>query len=187
MIRHRSFLILLCCFGIAFSQVFNTGQTISRRKFNISLAPIVLVSSENNLGLYSQFGIGVARSIDIGFNLRIAQEESPVFGADIEFALLRNTPALSLTGGAHVFRNGVGIDAAINLTFVIRKIVSLYGGLNFDVDFHGEDDTHLPLWGFFGIDVMVRRNLGFILEVDLDVLDDPRTPHIFGAGISVYF
>lgn len=173
---------LIC--SMSFAQVCNTGQVLSRGRFNLSLTPLVLVGGDNRLGLFTQFGFGAGRSVDIGMNLRFAENTKTVFGVDIEFALLHGTPALSLTTGAHVCNAEVGIDGTINLTFTIQNTVSLFGGLNADIDFRN-NDTYIPLWGFFGTEVKIKRSLGIIIEIDLDILDN--APHIFSSGIAVYF
>jgi hypothetical protein len=104
-------------------------------------------------------------------------------GGDIEFVVLHGAPTISLAAGVHG-DNSAGIDGTFNITFPLRGIVALYGGLDADVDFH-RGGTSVPLWGYFGLQVMVRRHFGIFMEADVGITDP--APNMLDFGLNVSF
>lgn len=176
------FVCVLISFQVVSAQVHNSAGTLRGGKFSIEVAPVFFVDANSDVGLFLQGGIGLTRSMDLSLKFSLNNNDI-YFGGDIEFALVSGTPALSLALGMHSY-NKMGIDMALNLTIPIRKIVSIYGCLDFDVEFTG-DDTYFPLWGVIGFEVMVRRHLGILMEMDIGITDP--APNMLGIGLCVYF
>jgi hypothetical protein len=180
----KSCIILLVTAVISsnlYSQVYNSGSTLSPGKFSIGIAPVIFVDHHNDVGLYATAGFGITRSVDFSMKLR-AHHEPVYIGGDLEFVILSGMPTISLTAGMHAY-NKLGLDGTFNLTFPIHHVASLYGGLDVDVEFH-DDHTHLPLWGFVGLEITTRRHLAFIIEIDPSL--NRYAYNMFCAGIVVY-
>ena len=177
-----SLLVVFFSFTNLFSQVYNSGSTLSPGKFSIGIAPIFFVDEERDVGLYVNAGVGIARRLDFSVKLRV-HDQPTYIGGDLEFMILSGMPTISLAAGLHAY-NKLGIDGTFNLTIPIRGVASIYGGLDADVEFK-DDHTTFPLWGFIGLEVMARRHLGLIVEIDPAISQDAQ--NIFGIGLAVYF
>ncbi len=176
------FVCVLLGFQIASAQVHNSAGTLRPGRFSLGIAPIFFVDRGSDVGLFLHGGVGIARNMDLSLKFRLNNNDT-YFGGDLEFALLKGMPTLSLAAGMHAY-NKMGIDVTFNLTFPIRKIASLYGCLDLDVEFN-DHDTNLPLWGVIGFEVMARRQLGILMEIDIGITE--RAPNMFGIGLCVYF
>lgn len=176
------FICVLISFQIASAQVHNSAGTLRPGRFSLGIAPIFFVDRGNDIGLFLHGGIGITRNMDLSLKFRLNDNDT-YFGGDLEFALLKGMPSLSLATGMHA-HDKVGIDMNLNLTFPIRRIVSFYGCLDMDVEFK-DHDTYVPLWGVIGFEVMARRQLGILMEIDIGITDP--APTMFGIGLCVYF
>jgi hypothetical protein len=165
------------------AQVYNTAQKLREGAFRLCFAPLLLVEGgSSDLGLYALGGFGVTNFMDLYFNTRIASNNRSNFGADLQWVLVRGTPALSLSTGAHV-SDHLGIDGTLDCTFPVSSTVVLYGGLDMDIEFINSETT-VPAWVFLGPRIQIRRNTTLFMEVDLGVTD--YAPSIFGLGLSFY-
>lgn len=176
------FICVLTGLQTASAQVHNSAGTLRPGRFSIGMAPIIFVDGGFDLGLFLHGGIGITRKMDLSLKFRLNNNDI-YFGGDLEFALLKGMPSLSLATGMHA-HDKVGIDMNLNLTFPIRRIVSFYGCLDMDVEFK-DHDTYVPLWGVIGFEVMARRQLGILMEIDIGITDP--APTMFGIGLCVYF
>lgn len=175
---------MIAGYEISVGQVLNTGSTLRPGRFSIGIAPILFVDRGNDLGLHLNGGIGITRKLDLTFKFRIRENDNNTyFGGDLEFAILKGLPSISISTGMHAY-DKLGIDGTFNLTFPIRKIASIYGCLDMDVEFK-DDDTYVPVWGVIGFEVVVRRHLGIIMEIDLGITDVAE--NMLGVGLNVFF
>jgi hypothetical protein len=180
--RLTSMMILCLASSIGFAQVFNSGSTLSPGKFSLGLAPIFYIDEGSDVGLYANAGVGITQRLD--FSVKLGIHDHPTYiGGDIECVILSGLPTISLALGMHAY-NKLGIDGTFNLTIPIRHVASIYGGLDVDVEFR-DGETTFPLWGFLGLEVMVRKHLGLIIEID-PAITDPAW-NMFGLGLAVYF
>jgi len=167
----------------SYAQVYNTAQKLREGAVRLCFAPLLLVQGGNvDPGFYALGGFGVTKDLDLYFNARLASNDRSYFGADLQWALIRDNPALSLSTGAHV-SDHLGIDGTLDLAFPVGNTVVLYGGLDVNIEFAG-GETFVPAWLFFGPRVQIRRNTTLFMEIDLGITD--VAPSIFGLGLSFY-
>jgi hypothetical protein len=151
-------------------------------KFSLGLAPVFYIDNGSDIGLYTAMGIGISRQVD--FSVKACFHDNPVYvGGDVEVMILSGFPTISIAMGMHKY-NKLGIDGTFNLTFPIRHVASLYGGIDVDVEFNDKTTT-VPLWGFVGLEVVVRKHLGLIVEID-PAINIPAW-NMFLLGLAVYF
>lgn len=165
------------------AQVYNTAQKLKGGTFRLCIAPLLLTEGgDADFGLYVLGGVGVTQIMDLYLTTRVASNDRSNFGVNIQWALVKGTPALSLSTGGHV-GPGIGIDGTLDIAFPIGNSVVLYSGLDADVDFnHGE--TIVPAWVFIGPRIQIRQNATLFLEVDVGITH--VTPSILGLGLSFY-
>jgi hypothetical protein len=181
----RKMAILLCLlagYTATSGQVCNSANTLRSGRFSLGIAPVMYVNYGNDVGLYLNGGIGIAKQMDFSLKL-LLNDNSTYFGGDFEFVLVGGVPTISLAAGMHAHGN-LGVDATFNLSFPIRNVASLYGGLDSDIEFY-DNATGFPLWGFFGFQVMMRRSLGLFMEIDIGVND--HAPDMFVLGLNIFF
>jgi hypothetical protein len=165
------------------AQVYNTAQKLKGGTFRLCTAPLLIVNhGDINAGLYLLGGIGVTRIMDFYLHTRVAGSDLANFGADLQWALIKGTPALSLSTGLHVGPN-IGIDGTLDMAFPVGNSVVLYGGLDMDIDFT-PGDIAVPAWVFIGPRVQIRRNTTLFMEADIGITH--YTPSIVGLGLSFY-
>ncbi len=163
-------------------QVHNSAGTLRPGRFSLGVAPVFFVDRDGDVGLFLHGGVGITRRLDLSLKFRLNDHDT-YFGGDLEFALLKGMPSISLAAGLHSYHD-LGIDMTFNLTFPLRHIASFYGCLDMDVEF-ADHDTYFPVWGVIGFEVMARRHLGILMEIDIGITDP--APNIFGIGLCVYF
>ena len=166
----------------AHAQVYNTAQKLKSGTFRLCTAPLLIVDhGDVNAGLYVLGGAGVTSIMDLYLHTRIAGDDLANFGVDLQWALIKGTPALSLSTGGHVGPD-IGIDGTLDMAFPVGNSVVLYSGLDVDIDFAPHDIT-VPLWVFIGPRIQIRRNTTLFLEVDIGLQE---APSILGLGFSFY-
>ena len=95
--------VAIMLFSIAsHAQVYNTAQKLREGTFRLCIAPILLVDGGVSPGIYALGGASITHEIDLYGNVRLANNGRSFLGIDLQWALARGTPALSLTTGAHV-------------------------------------------------------------------------------------
>lgn len=171
-------LALLAIAGSAFSQVFNTGQTLKPGKFSLGVEPGVMVNGNSEFIMFLHGGVGIKKGIDLSVKAGVLGPED-YFGADVEFALSRR---ISFAVGAHQFGD-FGLDGTLNLTFPIRNDTRIFTGLDSDLNFN-QDKTRMLIWLPLGVEIGIRKNLNFIFEAEIG-LNDP-TYHFIGGGLNFY-
>jgi hypothetical protein len=175
------------------AQVYNTAQKLKIGAYHLGIAPILLVNGDVSPGIFFLGGVGVTHSLDLYINGRFT-EHDPYFGVDLQWALLKSAPFLSLITGAHVGHN-LSVDATIDLTFPVGNTVVVYGGLDVNIEFphnnvsdgntasqHG--DVIVPAWLFFGPRIYIRKSVALFMEIDLGITQ--YAPSIFGLGLGFY-
>jgi hypothetical protein len=164
------------------AQVLNTATVLRPGSFSLTVAPILYVDDGSALGLDLGAGFGIARNVDLELKAIVSQAAGNYIGGDVEFALLNGTPSISLTLGAHA-HNEVGLDGTFNITFPLTGTIELYTGVDADAEFrnHAQD---FPLWIPVGLQVMLRRNLGLVMEIDI-AANDPA-PNMFALGLNIF-
>ena len=142
-----------CCRNNALFHCFSRPGVQHRTKtqrghVRLCIAPILLVDGGVRSGAFlSLGGASITHEIDLYGNVRLANNgRSFLLGIDLQWALARGTPALSLTTGAHVSDN-IGLDGTLDLAFPVGRTVVIYGGLDADIDFTTGATTVPP--GFF--------------------------------------
>jgi hypothetical protein len=180
---HKKYFVFLFVFiqsmGIS-AQVFNSAEVLRPGHGSIGINPVFIANGENDLALYLHGGIGLASGLDLAAKLGIG--DGTYFGMDLEYLLRASPPYVSIAGGGHI-RNDAGIDATLNLTFPISRILSLYSGLDADINF-AEGQTLSPLWIFLGNEVPVKHGLSFLLEIQIGVTEE--ADNRLGAGLNIY-
>lgn len=175
--------LIVCLQACIFAQVLNTASILRPGSFSLSIAPLIYVDRGNDLGLFLSGGFGVTRGIDIALKLKVENEGRNYIGGDVEFTLLRDMPLISLALGAHAYRQ-VGLDGTLNITFPIRRTISLFSGVDFDAEFHN-NGQNFPLWVPVGLEVMLRRSLSLIMEIDIAAMEPAA--NIFALGMNIFF
>jgi hypothetical protein len=173
--------LILTLVGFSAGQVCNTATTLRPGQFSIGIAPIIYPHG-GDADLFLNAGVGIARSMDLSLKA-IVNGHTNYFGGDFEFVVVSGFPTISLAAGMHS-RDNLGIDGTFNLTLPIRRVVSLYGGVDADIEFR-HDETGFPLWGFAGFQVMARRHFGLFMEIDLGINDG--APDMLDLGMQVFF
>jgi hypothetical protein len=166
-----------------FAQVLNTASVLRSGLFSVSFAPVWHVEHDNRLGLDIGAGVGIGHGADLAFKMMLENGGNNYFGGNVEFVLLQDVPVISLALGAHAY-NDVGLDGTFNITFPIRQAVALYSGIDMDAEFHdgGQD---FPLWVPVGLQVMLRRSLAIIMEIDIGAIEP--ADNRFALGMNVFF
>lgn len=164
------------------AQVYNTAQKLKGGAFHLGIAPILLVNGDVSPGIFFLGGVGVTHTLDLYINGRFAENDGSYFGVDLQWALLKSAPFLSLITGAHVGQN-LSVDATIDLTFPLGNTVVVYGGLDVNIEFP-RDEVVVPAWLFFGPRIYIRRSVAIFMEIDLGLTD--YAPSIFGLGFGFY-
>jgi hypothetical protein len=173
--------LILSLICLSSGQVCNTATTLRPGQFAIAMAPVIYPRG-GGPDFYINAGVGIARQMDLSLKL-IVNGYTPYFGGDFEFVILSGFPTISLAAGMHS-RDNLGMDATFNLTLPIRRVVSLYGGVDSDIEFY-EHETGFPLWGFAGMQVMVRKHFGLFMEAEIGVNDG--APDMLDLGFQVFF
>ena len=163
------------------AQVYNTAQKLKISAFHLGIAPILMVDGDVSPGIFLLGGVGITHSLDLYINGRFA-ENDPYFGVDLQWALLKSAPFLSLITGAHVGQN-LSVDATIDLTFPVGNTVVVYGGLDVNIEFP-HNEVVVPAWLFFGPRIYIRKSVALFMEVDLGITQ--YAPSIFGLGLGFY-
>ena len=105
-----------------FGQVFNTASTLKKGKFALGLNPAYY---DDNMGLFLHGNAGIVTGIDLAVKYGFL-DGSDYIGADLEWALLKSKPDVSITTGAHVM-DDFALDLSANLSFpVIDGGVMIY-------------------------------------------------------------
>ncbi|HEX2936310.1 MAG TPA: hypothetical protein VHO72_13235 [Bacteroidales bacterium] len=173
-------LIVLFFPAMAFCQVFNTASTLAPGKFSLGVNPVVY---DNDFGLFLHGGVGIKPGVDLAMRYGFLEGED-YFGADIEWRLLGGgKPGISLITGAHKYWRG-GLDLGLNISFPITSGVSLYTGLDMDINFW-PDNTIVPVWLPVGVEIPLKSNISFMFEAEIPLSDEARS--IFGGGLAFYF
>ena len=109
--------LTLSVFSIfAFSQVFNTGQTLKKGTFSLGLNPAYHINGPSDgINIYFHGGYGIKQGIDLSIKFGVG--DTQYFGADLEWALGKK---ISLTTGAHDFGE-FGLDGTLNFTIPLRS------------------------------------------------------------------
>ncbi len=164
---YRKFFLTLTAFlssvYLLNAQVFNTAETLAPVRFSAGIAPIYY---NENFGLLLMGEAGIKPDID--FRLKYAVlEYDDYFGADLEWKLLKqNSLDLSLTTGCHVYYD-FGLDVSGNFTYILRNDISLYTGLDMDLNFG--NDLYIPLWLPLGVEIRLSNMVAFLFEAELPV------------------
>lgn len=161
------------------AQVCNSASTLKPGRFSLGIAPVLHVGHGGDMGLFINGGVGLTKSVDL--SLKMVLDNENYFGGDFEFVILGGMPTISLAAGVHK-AGVVGLDGTFNITFPIRKVLSIYGGLDADVNFY-DHGTGFPLWGFIGFQAMVRRSLALFMEIDIGVNDHAQDMLVLGMNV----
>jgi hypothetical protein len=186
--RKRIVLSVMACFMLfssaSHAQVYNTAQKLKTGAFRFCVAPLLLVDNSNtDPGIYMLGGTGVTNVIDLYLSTRLASNNRSNFGIYLQWALIKGTPALSLSTGGHVGPN-IGLDGTLDIAVPLgNSSVVVYGGLDMDVDFN-HNETAVPAWVFIGPRIQIRRNTTLFLEVDIGMTQEAGS--ILGLGFSFY-
>jgi len=172
--------VVICLFFMTyiFGQVFNTATTMKKGKIALGLNPAYY---SDNLGLFLHGNLGIVSGVDLAVKYGFL-DGSDYIGADLEWALLKSKPDISLTTGAHV-TNDFALDLSANLSFPVKGGITLYTGVDTDLCFN--NDIDLLFWIPAGIDIKIRKQLSLLLEGEIPV-NDPAFPIIDG-GVMFYF
>jgi hypothetical protein len=172
--------VIACLFIVnqLFSQVFNTACTLKRGTFSLGLNPAYY---NDNLGLFLHGNAGLVSGVDLA--LKYGFLDGPDYiGADIEWAVLKGKPDVSITTGAHS-RDYFGLDLAANLSFPLKDGISLYTGADTDLVFN--NDVDLLLWIPVGIEIDIRKQMSFLFEAEIPVNNIAFA--VIDGGIMFYF
>lgn len=180
-LRYGLALLMTTCVS---AQVFNTGEVLPPGRLTLGVYPLLISHPGNdNFVWFFQGGLGLSPGVDFAAKAGLDYgDNTNYYGADLEWALSRRAPHLSLATGFHVLEDP-GLDGTLNLSFPISRGSFLYGGVDADLNFYnGNTDT--PMWGFFGLDLRYARRFYFMLEASLAITDEDA--NTYGAGMTVY-
>jgi hypothetical protein len=171
---------VLCLFIMAHltGQVFNTATTLKKGKFAIGINPAYY---NDNMALFLHGNAGIASGVDLALKYGFL-DGSDYIGADLEWALLKSNPDISLTTGAHAI-NDFALDISVNISFPIKGGIALYTGADSDLRF--DSNVDLLFWIPVGIEMKIKNKISFLLEGEIPV-SDPAFPVIDG-GVMFYF
>ena len=171
---------LILFIGIAVSgQVFNTSATLKPGRFNLGIEPSVYVGGATDFNLFLHGGVGIVHGIDFAMKLGLMGDQVYV-GGDVEFSL---TKRISFAAGAHNY-NDFGLDFTGLFTFPLGSSASIFGGLDADLNFPG-DNIDVPLWIPLGLEIPMKKNILFIFETEINVTNHNR--HFIGGGVNFLF
>ncbi len=176
--------ILWLTFTTSYSQVYGTAGTLSEGKFNLGVIPTFLNNYGNNeLMLFIQGGYGLTQNIDFGLKLGFLGDDS-FFGTDVEYKIGKN---FSLTGGAHSFYDKIGLDGTALFTINLNKSSRLTSGLDYDLILT-DGPGNLQFFCIpINLEVDLKRNVVFMMEVDIDTKIGNNAYDIIAAGLQFYF
>lgn len=186
-------MILLGCLLLMFSLlrpaqagVFGTAGLLKPGHFTFGLEPEIAFSPSHFI-LWIHGGLGLTRSIDLDVQLGLGADM--VFGADLEFGLIRdtkNTPGLSFAAGAHGSSN-LGLDATLLLSNNFRTF-SFFGALDADIEFvdtGNETEIILPIYFDLGVAIPIARQMEFIFEGNIGITEHAASS--LSGGVLFYF
>jgi hypothetical protein len=181
--KKTAFLLLMVIIPVHLSaQVFGTGQTLKSGRVSLGVNPAAYINSNaSDFYLFLHGGIGMSRTMDLGIKVGLLGDAT-YFGADLEWCIYRKSPYISIAFGAHHFNN-FGLDGTFNLTFPLARRISLYTGLDLDVNFINGNTT-APFWLFIGSDISMARNIGFLIEVEVGI--NAAASNIVSGGFNFY-
>lgn len=172
--------VIICLFIATqiYSQVFNTASTLKKGKFSLGLNPAYY---NDNFGLFLHGNAGIVSGVDLAIKYGFL-DGSDYIGADLEWAILKSKPCISITTGAHS-QNDFGLDLSGNLSFPVMGGISMYTGVDTDLLFN--NDIDLLLWLPFGIEFKIRKRMSFLFEAEIPVTNTAFA--IIDGGVMFYF
>ncbi|MFC1501961.1 hypothetical protein ACFL6A_00945 [bacterium] len=181
--KKLAFVLMLVIIPIQLSaQVFGTGQTLKPGRMSLGVNPAAYLNTNNNdFYLFLHGGIGMSRRMDLGIKVGVLGDVT-YFGADLEWCLSRRSPHISISVGAHHY-NEFGLDGILNFTFPLGRRMSIYTGLDLDVNFINGNTT-APFWLFIGSDISIARRIGFLIEAEIGI--NASAYNIISGGFNFY-
>ena len=168
------------------AQVFNTAQTLRKGKASIAVNPAIMDNGgDNEFGVFFNGGYGISPGLDLGAKIGVGFNET-YFGFDFEYILRGVSPYISVAGGAHMWGDP-GLDGTLNFSFPLNRQLSIYSGLDLDINFvevADEKETFTPFWWFIGTEVAIKKKMTLLFEVDIALNDDAYS--IFNFGLNFY-
>ncbi|MBN2486623.1 MAG: hypothetical protein JXB34_11675 [Bacteroidales bacterium] len=175
----KLFILALVFFTFSASgQVFNTSSTLKRGRFSVGFEPGFNINGGSDFTLFLHGGAGLTKGADLGIKVGLLRDETYI-GGDVEFALGKR---FSLSVGAHSYYE-LGLDGTALFTFPLKNGVSIYTGLDMDIDFY--DEVQLPIWAPIGLEVNMGKNMRFLFEAEINLTDVGY--HFLGGGLNFYF
>lgn len=178
MMRIPAVILLFFLPMAVFAQTFNDGKILKRGNFSAGVNPVI----ENKLpGVYVRGGYGLKRNVDLNVKYGVF-EGADYVGADIGWYLKgKRHSDFSLYAGAHGLRN-YGLDAGLSAGFTLSSYVTIFSGLDADLNFNVNLDHFV--WLPLGLKIYLSPRMRFILEGDLPLVE--FAPGILGGGFSFY-
>lgn len=176
--------------------LFNSAETINKGNFKLGVYPTILlgdddVEDDNSLGVAGRFGYGFTDSLDLEGKVGLF-DDFKLYGADLEYWIVKGSLDVSLAGGFHLIDSDAGIDSkAVDLAALfsgrIADRLEAYGGLSVSLESLDDvpDSDFKRVYLTPGIEYKIREDLDLVAEFGLGLNDD--SPNYFGAGLSFYF
>jgi len=176
----------LTLFRPAQAGVFGTAGILKPVHFALGLEPEITFSPSQFM-LFIHGGLGLTRRVDL--DLKIGLGTDTMFGADLEFSLIRDTrttPGLSFTVGGHGSSN-FGLDTTLLLSNNFRTF-NLFGALDADIEFidtGNETEILVPLYFDIGVAIPMARQMEFLLEGNIALTTTAASS--LSGGVVFYF
>lgn len=190
--------LALCATAPASAQnfLFNSAETIDKGTFKLGAYPTLLfsdddvVDDEDTFGVATRLGYGFTPSLDAEAKLAFFDGFN-MYGADLEYWLVKGALDVSLSGGFHLVDSDAGADStAFDMAAIVSGRVAgnldLYGGVSVSLesldDVSDSDFTRAYLVP--GLEYKLHPNVDLVAEFGIGLTDD--SPNYFGGGISFY-
>lgn len=164
------------------AQVMNSAQVLRPGTFHAGIMPEYM----GNFGIFFNGGFGLLPSADLGIKAGFGYG-STYFGADLEWALLKTRPKVSLVTGVHYW-GVMGVDLGLLASFPISGTpIHITSGLDLDINFataNGQSNVSVPVWLPLNAEIFIRKQVSLMIDSSIPLSNSTA---IIGGGLNFYF
>lgn len=189
-------LLLFLLIGFNWAQIFNSADIIKPKQTALAINPVLLNDlSHDDAGMFLHAEYGLGSAMQLSGQLGMGFDETYV-GIMVEKSMINTLPLISLAAGIHSFKD-IGIDAVLNISVPVNKVVMLYGGLDTELLFaekkelnvrtltwETKSDTRFLTWFFLGMELPIGRNMHVLAEIEIGIAEEAY--NLFGTGLKFY-
>ncbi len=159
--------------------MLNDAQVMRGGKLGINVAAV----QQNNItNGFTGLNFGIFRGVELDVVVGILPNKTYV-GLNTEISLTYE-PNISISIGGHSIGGTGAADATFNVSFPMTRQITLYMGVDGDINFQ-EGTTTIPAWYFFGMSTFIFSNAELFIEADPPISKDASS--IFAGGARIYF